>query len=79
MIRDVESRAASAGWNPDAGAGIGLEYRRVVLGGMVLENVPTDVLTGAAPGTPILLGRELLRPFVVSFDPRARLIRIALR
>lgn len=52
---------------------------RVVLGGMVLENVPTDVLTGVAPGTPILLGRDLLRPFVVSFDPRARLIRFALR
>lgn len=52
---------------------------RVVLGGMVLENVPTDVLSGVAPGTPILVGRDLLRPFVVSFDPRARLIRLALR
>lgn len=52
---------------------------RVMLGGMLLENVPADVLTGAEPGTPILLGRDLLRPFVIAFDPRSRLIRIALR
>lgn len=52
---------------------------RIVLGGMLLENVPADVLTGAERGTPILLGRDVLRPFVIAFDPRSRLIRIALR
>lgn len=52
---------------------------RVMLGGMLLENVPADVLTGVERGTPILLGRDVLRPFVIAFDPRSRLIRIALR
>lgn len=53
--------------------------RRVTVGGMILQNVPTDVLSGTAPGTPVLFGRDALRPFVIAFDPKSRLIRFALR
>lgn len=46
------------------------------IGALVLRGIPTDLLQGARPGTPILLGRDALRPFRLSFDPAARLIRI---
>jgi hypothetical protein len=32
------------------------------------------VLTGVAPGTPIILGRGALFPFKITFDPSSRLI-----
>lgn len=72
--------AVSATRIRDAGGG-SVEVRRaslrkIMLGSMVLENVPVDVVTGAGSGTPILLGRAVLRPFVLTFDPRSRLIRI---
>ncbi len=47
------------------------------LGGMVLSNVPTQVLLGTDSDTQILLGRDALRPFEITFDPHARLIQIA--
>jgi predicted aspartyl protease len=46
----------------------------VSIGALVLNRVPTDVLTGVAPGTPIILGRRALFPFKITFDPVARLI-----
>jgi hypothetical protein len=46
----------------------------VSIGALVLKGVPTDVLTGVAPGTPIILGRRALFPFRITFDPTARLI-----
>jgi len=46
----------------------------VSIGALVLRNVPTDVLTGVAPGTPLILGRRALFPFKITFDPVARLI-----
>lgn len=46
----------------------------VNIGALVLNRVPTDVLTGVAPGTPIILGRRALFPFRITFDPVARLI-----
>lgn len=46
----------------------------VNIGSLVLRNVPTDVLTGVAPGTPLILGRRALFPFKITFDPVARLI-----
>jgi hypothetical protein len=46
----------------------------VNIGALVLNGVPTDVLTGVAPGTPIILGRRALFPFRITFDPLARLI-----
>lgn len=48
--------------------------QRVSIGSLVLNGVPTDVLTGVAPGTPIILGRRALFPFRITFDPAARLI-----
>jgi predicted aspartyl protease len=46
----------------------------VSIGALVLRGVPTDVLTGVAPGTPIILGRKALFPFRITFDPATRLI-----
>ena len=48
----------------------------VYLGGLALRRVPTDLLLGASPNAPILLGRDALRPFQLTFDPASRLIRI---
>jgi predicted aspartyl protease len=49
----------------------------VQVGSLVLRGVPTDVLSGIVDGSPILLGRDALRPFYLSFDPLHRLILIA--
>jgi len=62
----------------DLGGGI-VQSRRVApqtvsVGALVLNKVPTDVLTGVAPGTPIILGRGALFPFKITFDPSSRLI-----
>jgi hypothetical protein len=46
----------------------------VNIGALVLNGVPTDVLTGVAPGTPIILGRRALFPFKITFDPASKLI-----
>ena len=46
----------------------------VSIGALVLNKVPTDVLTGVAPGTPIILGRGALFPFKIIFDPASKLI-----
>jgi len=37
-----------------------------------LERIPTDLLHGTAPATPLLLGRDALRPFRIAFDMRQR-------
>lgn len=62
----------------DLGGG-SVQSRRVTpqtvnIGALVLNKVPTDVLTGVAPGTPIILGRGALFPFKITFDPGSRLI-----
>lgn len=49
----------------------------VNIGALVLRGVPTDLLSGAHAGAPILLGRDALQPFRLTFDPLNRLIRIA--
>lgn len=49
------------------------------IGSLVLRGVPTDLLSGAHAGAPILLGRDALQPFQLTFDPLNRLIRIAPR
>ena len=51
-----------------------VEPQTVSIGTLVLNRVPTDVLTGVAPGTPIILGRGALFPFKITFDPASRLI-----
>jgi predicted aspartyl protease len=48
----------------------------VHLGALALRGVPTDLLVGAEAGAPVLLGRDALRPFRLTFDPLNRLIRI---
>jgi Aspartyl protease len=51
-----------------------IEPQTVSIGALVLNRVPTDLLTGVAPGTPIILGRGALFPFKITFDPASRLI-----
>jgi hypothetical protein len=46
----------------------------VTIGALVLNRVPTDLLTGVAAGTPIVIGRGALFPFKITFDPASRLI-----
>lgn len=48
----------------------------IQIGSLVLRRVPTDLLSGASPDAPVLLGRDALRPFEISFDPVSRLIRL---
>lgn len=53
-----------------------VEPLTIQIGSMVLRRIPTDLLTGTGQGAPILLGRDALRPFEISFDPVSRLIRL---
>jgi hypothetical protein len=71
-------RVAGSNISHDLGGG-SIQSRRVApqtvnIGALVLNKVPTDVLTGVAPGTPIILGRGALFPFKITFDPSSRLI-----
>ncbi len=47
----------------------------VHIGPLALRNVPTDYLSGTKTDAPILLGRDAIRPFQITFDPVNRLIR----
>lgn len=51
-----------------------VQPQTVTIGALVLNGVPSDVLTGVAPGTPLILGRRALFPFKITFDPASRLI-----
>jgi len=51
-----------------------IEPQTVSIGALVLNKVPTDLLTGVAPGTPVIIGRGALFPFKITFDPASRLI-----
>lgn len=48
----------------------------VRIGPLLLRRVPTDLLSDTEAGSPVLLGRDALRPFRLAFDPVARLIEI---
>jgi predicted aspartyl protease len=48
----------------------------ISIGALVLRGIPTDLLPNARTGSPVLLGRDALRPFRLTFDPVNRLIRI---
>ncbi|MGH9901148.1 MAG: aspartyl protease family protein [Pyrinomonadaceae bacterium] len=48
----------------------------VHVGSLALRGVPTDLLLGANPNSPVLLGRDALRPFQITFDPVNRLIKL---
>jgi hypothetical protein len=59
-----------------------ISSRRVItstisIGLMTLQRIPTDLVSGADSGAPVLLGLTALRPFRLSFDPVNRLIEIA--
>ena len=61
-------------------AGGNISFRRVApttvsVGDLVLRSIPTDILFGVDRGTPVLLGRDALYPFRLSFDPQQRLIQ----
>lgn len=45
------------------------------IGSLVLNGIPTDLIPNANAKSPILLGRDALRPFRLAFDPISRLIR----
>ena len=49
----------------------------VRVGSLTLRRIPTDLISGVESGAPILLGREALQPFHLTFDPANRLIKIA--
>ena len=51
--------------------------RTVSIGSLVLRNVPTDVISGAASDAPVLLGLNALRPFRLRFDPLHHLVEIS--
>lgn len=51
--------------------------RTVSIGALVLQNVPTDLISGATSDAPVLLGLNALHPFRLRFDPLHRLIEIA--
>lgn len=48
----------------------------VSVGALVLRGVPTDLLVRAEKGAPVILGRDALRPFRLTFDPVNRLIML---
>jgi hypothetical protein len=64
-------------------AGGAIEARRVSpttirIGELVLQRVPTDILFGVADDdAPVILGRDVLYPFKITFDPEKRLIEFA--
>ncbi|HXD29860.1 MAG TPA: aspartyl protease family protein [Pyrinomonadaceae bacterium] len=47
------------------------------IGALTLQKIPTDLLSGVEKDAPILLGRDALYPFRLTFDPVQRLIEIA--
>ena len=49
----------------------------VRIGALTLRNVPTDLLMGVEAGAPIIIGRDALYPFKLSFDPLNRLIQFS--
>jgi hypothetical protein len=44
------------------------------IGELVLRRVPTDILFGVEDDAPVILGRDVLSPFRITFDPQKRLI-----
>jgi hypothetical protein len=60
-------------------AGGAINSRRVSpttisIGELVLRRVPTDILFGIEDDAPVILGRDVLYPFKITFDPQRRLI-----
>jgi predicted aspartyl protease len=53
-----------------------IQAATVSVGTLVLRGVPTDLLLHAEKGAPVILGRDALRPFRLTFDPLHRLIML---
>jgi hypothetical protein len=49
----------------------------ISIGELVLRRVPTDILFGIEDDAPVILGRDALYPFKITFDPHRRLIEFA--
>ena len=69
---------ANTGGVRDIGGGT-IFSRRVMpttisIGELVLRGIPTDVLLKVDTDAPVILGRDALYPFKITFDPRRRLI-----
>ena len=67
--------------NRDIGGG-SITSRRVApttisIGELVLRHVPTDILFGVDDDAPVILGRDVLYPFKITFDPQRRLIQFS--
>jgi hypothetical protein len=63
-------------------AGGSITSRRVApttisIGELVLRHVPTDILFGVDDDAPVILGRDVLYPFKISFDPQRRQIQFS--
>ena len=50
---------------------------KISIGELVLQRVPTDILFGVEDDAPVILGRDVLYPFKITFDPQRRLIEFA--
>ena len=63
----------------DLGGGTVAAHRiaptNISIGPLVLNGIPTDLLPDASASSPIILGRDALRPFRITFDPINRLVR----
>jgi hypothetical protein len=46
----------------------------ISIGELVLRGIPTDILFGVEDDAPVILGRDALYPFKITFDPQRRLI-----
>jgi len=51
-----------------------VEPTTISIGELVLRRVPTDILFGVDDEAPLILGRDVLYPFKITFDPQKRLI-----
>lgn len=74
----VGGRRSNGSPNRDIGGGT-ISSRRVApttisIGDLVLRGIPTDILFGVEDNAPLILGRDALYPFKITFDPQRRLI-----
>ncbi len=81
ISHDLQPMNQRRGGTHDLGGGA-VSSRRVdpstiSIGSLTLRSVPTDLLAGVEKDAPILLGRDALYPFRLTFDPLQRLIEIA--
>lgn len=62
----------------DIGGGTILSRRvspsTISIGDLVLRGIPTDILSQVEDDAPVILGRDALYPFKITFDPHRRLI-----